>query len=166
MYSQLIETIITIGMLRIAITAVGWVAAIGSIILWIRIGYGTSTYQNYKKLFPVSSSIFLTLLCIFCISVYNIPHLKEEVVVARQVAIVLDDYAERNPESVYNPDIALTALDSTIKGIVNTAVNLPEYINRLASGLEVMTRPIAERPIEELSRAELEQRLRDAERRR
>jgi hypothetical protein len=81
--------------------------------------------------------------------------MKEEIVIAKVVAPILDDYAKNNPESVYNPNVLLGAVDTTIQGIVGSAIELPKYIARLASGQF--------KSPENMSREELLQRVRDLE---
>jgi len=162
MYSGALGAIILVGNLKVIMIALGWTAVVACGVLWILQGFVDYKRGWTRGLTVVFATLF-TLTWVGCLAVYNLPALKEEIVIAKQVAPILDDYAERYPESVYNPDVVLTALDDTVKGIVGTAIELPKYINRLASGVELLTRPLSERPIEDLSRAELEQRLRNAE---
>ena len=156
MYSQALEAIIFVGNLRIALIAIGWVTGIGCVIAILvgLIGEDWRTYfkRNIKLMrrLTITFGILMMCICIACIAVYNMPMLREDIIIARQVAPILDDYMERHPESIYHPDVMLTAVDSTIKGIVGTAIELPKYIQRLAAGL-----PLIERRPEDMSQAEL-----------
>ena len=161
MYSQALQAIIFIGNLKVFLIAFGWVSFITVIILAF---CNFIDFNSWGRIVLNSFLVFFTLTAIACLSIYHAPGLKEEIIIAKQVAPVLDRYAENNPESIYNPDIILGAVDDTIKGIVGSAIELPKYIAKLASGGIPALLPLSERPIDSLTREELEQRLRDAER--
>jgi len=158
MYTQALESLIFIGNLKVILTAIGWISALSCISLWLLQGFYDFNSKHGRKII-ITITIILTLMWPACITVYTLPSLREEIVIAKQVAPILDKYAENNPESVYNPDVLLGAVDTTIQGIVNSAVELPKYIARLASGQLIVTQKRAE----DMTREELLRRVRELE---
>jgi len=164
MYSQALEALIFVGNLKVILTALGWTSVVVCIALWLYQGFVDFEHfdnfgEKWGRKISVSLAILFTITWIGCIAVHSLPSLREEIVIAKQVAPILDNYAEKNPESVYNPDVLLGAVDTTIQGIVSSAVELPKYIARLASGQLVIT----PKKVEDMTREELLRRVRELE---
>ena len=164
MYSQALNAIILIGNLKVVLTAVGWTSIVICITLWLYQGFVDFEQFNdfgekWGRKISVSLAILFTLVWIGCITVHSLPSMQEEIVVAKQVAPILDNYVEKSPESIYNPDVLLKATDDTIKGIVSSAIELPKYIQRLASG-QLIT---VQKSPETMTREELLKRVKELE---
>jgi len=157
MYTQALEALVFIGNLKVILIALGWTSGLACFLIWLMVGFSSLTEVGRKIM--VTLAIILTLIWPTCIAIYHLPSLKEEIVIVRQVAPILDRYAEKNPESVYNPDVLLGAVDTTIQGIVSSTVELPKYISRLANGQLT----IVQKSPENMSREELLRRVKELE---
>ena len=160
MYSAALSAIIFIGNLKVILIALGVTAGFFSVVVWIMRGMFEEYDTHVKKAVLSVLCVCLPFIWISCIAVYNLPSMRQEIVIAKQVAPVLDDYMERHPDSVYNPDIMLTALDDTVKGIVGSAVELPKYIQKLAAG---GIPALIEKKPEDMSRDELLRKIQELE---
>ena len=160
MYRSSLDAIILIGNLKVLFIATGWTSFIGGIILSIiRLAMIDEVDLLSIQKRVCSISIILCLLIgVASISLYSLPSFKENFVIAKVVATQLDSYMEKNPESIYNPDIIFESLDSTIKGITESVIELPKYIQKLASGQISI-----EKKIEDMSREELLRRIQELE---
>jgi len=135
MYSAALNAIINIGIMKVVFTTAGIVFGLGSVVIWFIcwcVHEGNST--DNEQLASSILSFVIPILCAACLAGYNMPFMREEIVIAKTVAPILDKYAEQHPESIYNPDVTLDAIDTAVKGIVDTTVNLPKYVERLAKG--------------------------------
>lgn len=148
MYSEALNAIINLGIIKTILIASSWIFWIAAIIVTIIVlfylvaiydeGYICKKQEDFKKLKKfLPLMIILFIFAIGNVTIYNFPILKEEIVIAKTIAPILDNYVKENPESVYNPDVVLGEADKLIKGIVNTTTNLPNYIRNLAKGLNI-----------------------------
>jgi hypothetical protein len=138
MYTAAINAIVFMESIKVLLIGIGWFSAVGCAILWVVWGCKTECNcwnPNYSfKGIMLAFTIFVTCIWPACITIYNLPLLNRDIVIAKQVAAQMDIYAEAHPDSIYTPEVLLGSVDTVIKGIVSTSVNLPEYIKKLANG--------------------------------
>jgi hypothetical protein len=137
MYSEALNAIINIGIAKALLIAGGVIFAIVAIVNWLICGFkwdGDGFNTTAGKVVCVIGNFFWPILLVVCITLYNLPIMNPNIIIAKQVAVQLDKYADAHPESVYTPEIMLGSLDTVIKGIVSTSIELPDYIKRLANG--------------------------------
>jgi hypothetical protein len=137
MYSEALNAIISIGIIKSVLIALGVITAIVSVINWLICGFkydGDGFNTTAGKVVTLIGNFFWPIMFVICLTVYHLPVMNQNIIIAKQVAVQLDKYADAHPESVYTPDVMLGSLDTVIKGIVSTSVELPEYIKRLANG--------------------------------
>jgi hypothetical protein len=133
MYSILIDSLLLIETLKTVLIGVGLCTAISAIALWIAVG--SEAFKDAGR--PIVISFVLLFLSIGSIVVYNVPYMKPEWIIARQVARQIDKYNDKNPEAIYNPEVMLDTANDVILGLAGSVTELPKTVSKLLSGKTV-----------------------------
>jgi hypothetical protein len=153
MFSAALDAVIFVGMWQAILIGLGIITGILSVVSWCILG------SDGEKLAAIAS-FFFPILCIACIVTYNIPQMNANIVIAKAVAIELDKYVDKNPESIYNPEVLLREGDTAVKGLVtnitNFSGNLPETIRKLAAGESI----VGQKSIDDMTSEELRKEIR------
>jgi hypothetical protein len=76
--------------------------------------------------------IACTVLMTSTIVIANSNYFKTEFIVLRAAAPEFDKYVEKYPESLYNPEVALTMVNDTAFSIVSSIQSFPDLIKKLS----------------------------------